>query len=52
MLRPTENIFEPGKQVQYDKQYAGDQMTYSYQKEERELQEKLFKMYEEMDDQQ
>ena len=50
MLRPRENNFEPGKQVQYDPSYTGDQFNYLHQKEERDLQDKLFELYEEIDE--
>ena len=31
---PNENTFEPGKQVEFDPKYAGDQQNYLYMKEE------------------
>jgi hypothetical protein len=37
VIKPTENTFEPGKQVQIDTKYAGDQMKYSYEREEQDL---------------
>jgi hypothetical protein len=30
VLMPTENDFNPGKQVELDKSYLGDQMQYLY----------------------
>ena len=44
------NQFEPLKKVEYDKSYSGDQFQYQYQLEEKELQDKLFKMYDELQD--
>ncbi len=38
------------KNVQYDKSYSGDQYHYSYEGEEKDLQEKLFKIYEEIEE--
>ena len=46
------NQFEPLKKVEFDKSYSGDQFEYLYQREEKELQDKLFKMYEEMEEEQ
>ena len=48
MIKPRENTFEPGKQVEYDPQYTGDQMNYIHQTQEQELQDKLFQIYEEL----
>ena len=50
MLQPTVNTFEPGKQVEYDKNFEGDQLKYGYERQERELQDKLFALYEEIDE--
>ena len=50
VLRPTENTFEPGKQVALDNTYTGDQYHYRYQREEKDLQDKLFQIYEEVTD--
>ena len=36
--------------MEYDPSYSGDHLNYLYQKEERDLQEKLFQMYEELSD--
>ena len=47
---PNENTFEPGKQVEFDPKYAGDQHSYLYQKEEKDLQDKLFQIYEEINE--
>ena len=48
VIRPTENIFEPGKQVEFDPKYTGDQVSYRYEREERDLQNKLFQLYEDI----
>ena len=45
-----QNTFEPGKQVEYDPNYTGDQLNYLYQKEEKDLQDKLFQIYEEINE--
>ena len=45
VLGREQNQFEPGKQIEYDKSYAGDQYEYLYQKEEKELQDQLFEAY-------
>ena len=37
VLNKQENIFEPGKQVELDKSYTGDQFEYQFQKEEKDL---------------
>ena len=37
VLQPQVNQFEPGKQVQFDKNYTGDNLNYRYMKEEQEL---------------
>ena len=50
MIDSTRNTFEPLKNVQYDRKYSGDQYHYSYEREEKDLQEKLFKMYEELEE--
>ena len=50
VLRPKENNFEPGKQVQYDPKYSGDEHNYLHQSQERDLQDKLFQIYEEVDE--
>ena len=34
--------------MEFDPKYTGDQMNYLYQKEEAELQDKLFQIYEEL----
>ena len=44
------NDFEPGKQVEYDPSYTGDQLNYSYMREEKDLQDKLFQIYEEINE--
>ena len=49
ILRPTDNNFEPGQNVQFDKNYNNEQ-SYLYQREEKDLQDQLFKMYEEITD--
>lgn len=36
--------------MEFDPKYAGDQFNYLYQKEEAELQDKLFQMYEELNE--
>ena len=36
--------------MEYDPSYTGDQFVYEYQKEEKDLQEQLFEMYDELDD--
>ena len=48
VLRPRDNTFEPGKRVEYDPSYTGDQLSYLYEKEEKELQDKLFQIYEDL----
>ena len=52
VLRPKENHFEPGQQVEFDPKYAGDQFKYLYEREERDLQDKLFQLYEEINEEQ
>ena len=37
VLNRQANIFEPGKQVEFDKSYTGDQFQYQYQREEKDL---------------
>ena len=49
VLKPNENTFTPYKNVEFDKNFKGE-VEYLYQKEEQNLQEELFKMYEEMED--
>ena len=44
------NTFEPLKNVEYDRSYSGDQFKYSYEQEEKDLQEKLFKLYEQLEE--
>ena len=34
VLNYSENIFEPGKKVEFDKSFSGDQFKYQYQLEE------------------
>ena len=48
VLNKEQNQFEPGKQIDYDKSYAGDQFQYLYQNEEKDLQDELFKAYDEV----
>ena len=48
VLNRQDNKFEPGKNVEFDKSYTGDQMSYSFEREEAKVQEELFKMYDEM----
>ena len=50
VIGSTKNTFEPLKNVQYDKSYSGDQYHYSYEREEKDLQEQLFKMYESIEE--
>lgn len=50
VIKPKENTFEPGKQVEFDASYKGDEMNYQHQSVEQELQDKLFQMYEEIND--
>jgi hypothetical protein len=50
IIGTTQNQFEPNKNVQYDRSYSGDQYKYSYEATEKDLQEKLFKIYEEMEE--
>ena len=50
VLKPKENTFEPGKQVEYDPSYTGDQMNYLHQSQEKDLQDKLFAIYEEINE--
>ena len=45
---PKENDFEPGKNVEFDPKYNDNQTKYLYQKEEKDLQDKLFQLYEEI----
>lgn len=48
VLSRDQNQFEPGKKIEYDKSYAGDQFQYLYQKEEKDLQDELFKAYDQV----
>ena len=45
---PKENDFEPGKNVEFDPKYNENETKYLYQKEEKDLQDKLFQLYEEI----
>eukprot|EP00347_Sterkiella_histriomuscorum_P010217 403377152 len=44
------NQFEALKSVEFDKSYSGDQFSYQYQLEEKQLQEKLFQLYDELEE--
>ncbi|CDW89118.1 UNKNOWN [Stylonychia lemnae] len=44
------NQFEPLKNVEFDKSYSGDQFQYQYQLEEKQLQDQLFKLYDELEE--
>ena len=47
VLGSSENTFEPGKKVSFNRQYDPDlRLT----KEERELEDKLFELYEELEE--
>ena len=48
VLNKEQNQFEPGKNIEYDKSYAGDEYQYSYQKEEHDLQNQLFEAYDQL----
>jgi len=50
VLQPTLNVFEPGKGIEYDPKYEGDQYKYLYQQKEKELQDQLFELYEQIDE--
>lgn len=50
VLNREQNEFEPGKNIEYDKSYAGDQFQYLYQKEEKDLQDQLFEAYDKIVD--
>ena len=49
VLKPAENTFTPYKNVEFDANYKSE-VEYMYMKEEQTLQEELFKMYEEIED--
>ena len=48
VLNHSENIFEPGKKIEFDKSFSGDQFKYQYQLEEKELQRQLFEAYDQL----
>ena len=49
VLNKSQNTFEPGKNVEFDKSYSGDQFEYQYQQEEKALQDELFAMYDQIE---
>lgn len=47
MLGANENIFEPGKQVEFNREYDP---SLRQTREEKELEDQLFEMYEELEE--
>ena len=48
MLNIDVNSFEPGQNIKYDTKYSADKYEYCFEREEQELQDKLFEVYDQL----